>query len=172
MENSKGDALREKSKKQNQPKHHAAKTKEAVKMRRKKIIKALVEGKTLQQAGEIAGLSPKTAHSQVSVILTEPNTKAAFKALLDAAVPDSDLSAKYRELMNATKVISAMVMAGDGMKDAGGMTKDFIEVPDSPTQLRTADSIAKLKGHMVDRIMSDVNGNLADMMRVYLAGKK
>jgi len=140
-------------KKQNQPRHHAAKSKAAAKLRRKKIIKAISEGKTLKQAGIEAGLSPKTAPAQVNAILNEPEMVSQFKKLLDEAVPDSILSAKYQELLCSKKVISAMVIApsGDGMKDAGSMTKDFIEVDDCAVQLKCADSIAKLKGHLIDR---------------------
>ena len=57
-------------KKQNQPRHHAAKSKVACALRRKKILKGLMEGKTQKQAGIEAGLSPKTADKQVSVYCT------------------------------------------------------------------------------------------------------
>jgi hypothetical protein len=144
--------------KQNQPKHHAGKSRTAVAMRRKKIIKALAEGKTNQIAGIEAGLSPKTAADQVSQILSEPKVKSDFKALLDKVIPDEILSAKYSELLSSKKVISAMIMAGDGMKDANSMTKDFIEVEDCATQLRVADSVSKLKGYLSDK--HDLNLNL------------
>lgn len=140
-------------KKQNQPRHHAAKSKAATTLRRKKIIKAIAEGKTLRQAAIEAGLSPKTAPAQVNAILNEPETAKDLKALLDEVIPDSVLSAKYQELLNSKKVISAMIISydGEGMKDANSMTKDFIEVDDYAVQLRTADSISKLKGYLVDR---------------------
>lgn len=159
--------------KQNQPPHHAAKSKQAVKLRRKRIIKAIAQdGKTLKQAGIEAGLSPKTAAQQVCGILNEPDVKATFKALLDAAVPDSDLSTKYKELLSSKKVISAMVMASDGMKDAGSMTKDFIEVDDCATQLRTADSVSKLKGHLVDRHAQTGKDDGPVVIRVVYSDKK
>jgi len=81
--------------KQNQPKHHIGKSKDVVKVRRKKILKALIEGKTQEQAGIEAGLSPHTAQSQVSQILMNPNEKASFKELLDEVVPDGILVKKY-----------------------------------------------------------------------------
>ena len=52
-----------------QPKTHAKKNKAAVEARRKTIINALLDGKSTMQAGTEAGLSPKTADSQVSQIL-------------------------------------------------------------------------------------------------------
>ena len=140
-------------KKQNQPRHHAAKSKTAVKLRRKKIIKAISEGKTLKQAGIEAGLSPKTAPAQVNAILNEPETAKDLKALLDEVISDSILSAKYQELLSSKKVISAMVITSNGgnMKDANSMTRDFVEVDDYAVQLRAADSVSKLKGYLVDR---------------------
>jgi len=125
---------------QNQPLHHTGKSKAVAKARRKKIIKAIIEGKTQQQAGVEAGLNPNTAYSQVSRILKEPQVQRTFNAFLDAAIPDSDLSAKYKTLLNSKKVISAMVIApaGDGMKDAGSMTRDFIEVDDCETCKRNS----------------------------------
>ncbi len=141
-------------KKQNQPKTHAGKNKEVVKTRRRKILHALAKGKTKRQAGIEAGLSPKTASSQVSQILAEPKTKQCFAALLDKVVSDERLANKYSDLLDATKVISCNIIAkdGEGMADANSMTRDFVDVPDCATQLRTADSIAKLKGHMVDKV--------------------
>jgi DNA-binding CsgD family transcriptional regulator len=138
--------------KQNQPKTHALKSRVACKLRRKKIIKALAEGKTNKQAGIEAGLNPNTAHSQVSQILNEPNVQSSFKALLDAAVPDKLLTAKYNQLLESKKVISAMV------------------VDDCAVQLKCADSISKLKGHLIDNIQHSVSGNLADLMRQHIAG--
>jgi hypothetical protein len=141
-------------KKQNQPKTQAAKGKKVVEARRKKILKALAEGKTQKQAGIEAGLSPKTAESQVSKTLKDPKVKQCFAALLDKVVSDERLANKYSDLLDATKVISCNIIAkdGEGMADANSMTRDFVDVPDCATQLRTADSIAKLKGHMVDKV--------------------
>ncbi len=140
-------------KKQNQPKHHAAKNKLAVKARRKKIIKGILEGKTQKEIAEDTDLSPKTGRQQVAAILSEPDIKECFKAILDKAVPDDTLADKYVQLLESQKVISANVIAqsGEGMADAHAMTKDFIEVPDCMAQLNTANSIAKLKGYMVEK---------------------
>ena len=66
---------------------------------------------------------------------------------------------KYRELLGATKVISANVIApnGEGMADAHSMTKDFIEVTDFAVQLKANDSISKLKGLVVDDIAMNLD---------------
>jgi DNA-binding CsgD family transcriptional regulator len=150
---------------QNQPVHHAAKSRVAVKQRRKKIIKAIAEGKTQQEAGIEAGLSPKTAQSQISQILIEPNTQKRLMELMDKVIPDEVIAAKYSELFNSKKVISAIVIAsnGEGMEDANSMTRDFIEVPDYSVQLRANNSIAKLKGHFHEKRDLNIDfSNLTD----------
>ncbi len=134
-------------KKQNQPKHHAGKSRLASAIRRQKIIKAIAEGKTQKQAGIIAGLNPNNAESQVCNILKEPQVKVTFKDLLDKVVPDTVLAAKYNQLMESKKHISVM--------------NDCVEVDDCPTQLKTADSISKLKGHLTER--HDLNFNISNL---------
>lgn len=153
-------------KKQVQPKTHAGKTKAVVEARRKKIVKAVVEGKTIRQAGIEAGLSPKTAEQQVSGILKEPEVCATFAQLLNKVIPDDYQARKYQEQLEATKVISANVIniAGDGMADAHSMTKDFIEVPDYPTQLKANDSISKLKGHLMERTVHGFDESATELM--------
>lgn len=145
--------MKKPNKKKVQPKKQACKSKAAVKIRQKKIIKSILEGKTQEQAGIDAGLSPKTAGSQVTEILKKPEVKETFKKLLDKVVPDDLLAAKYSQLLESKKCISAMVVApgGEGMKDANSMTRDFVEVDDCAVQLKAADSIAKLKGHLVEK---------------------
>jgi hypothetical protein len=140
-------------KKQVQPKKHAGKTKAVVKARRKKIIKLIAEGKTQKEAGIAAGLSPNSARQQVGDILAEPCVQKTFLEILNETIPDDFHSNVYREGMEANKVISANVIApnGEGMADDHSMTKDFIEVPDHPTRIKAADSVAKLKGLIVDK---------------------
>lgn len=141
------------AKKQNQPKKHAGKTKAIVQARRKKIIRAITEGKTQKEAGVEAGLNPKNAESQVCNILKEPQVQRTFLEILNETIPDDFHSNVYREGMEANKVISANVIApnGEGMADDHSMTKDFIEVHDHPTRIKAADSVAKLKGLIVDK---------------------
>lgn len=147
--------------KQKQPKKHACKSKVAVALRRKKIIKDILAGKSHEQAGIDAGLSAKTAGTQVHDILKNPEVQSQFKAFLDKIVPDERLAEKYGALLESKKCISALIVApgGDGMKDANSMTRDFVEVDDCPTQLKAADSIAKLKGFLIDKhIFPDESG--------------
>lgn len=157
--------LKEK-KKQVQPKRHAGKSKAVVKARREKIIKAIAAGKTQQEAGVEAGLSPKSARQQAGEILSEPCVKKSFLELLHEAVPNDMQTNKYRELLGATKVISANVIApnGEGMVDAHSMTKDFIEVPDFAVQLKANDSISKLKGLVVDKSQHGLTAESVELL--------
>ncbi len=133
-------------KKQNQPKHHAGKSREVVKARRNKILKAMAKGnKTQKQVGIEAGLSPNSAGEQVHQILQNPSIKKSFQELLNETIPDDRQANKYLECLDATKVISANVIASNGE------TKDFINVPDYAVQLKANDSISKLKGYVVDK---------------------
>jgi hypothetical protein len=152
--------------KQRQPKTHAGKSKPVVEARRKKIVKALVEGKTNKEAAAIAGLSPKTGADQVSQILREPRMCATFAQLLNEVIPDDYQAMKYQELLESTKVISANIInkSGDGMADAHSMTKDFIEVPDYPTQLKANDAISKLKGHLTEHTVHGFDDRATEMM--------
>lgn len=128
-------------KKQNQPKHHAGKSREVVKARRNKILKAMAKGnKTQKQVGIEAGLSPNSAGAQVHQILQNPSIKKSFQELLNETIPDDRQANKYLECLDATKVISA-----------NANTKDFINVPDYAVQLKANDSISKLKGYVVDK---------------------
>lgn len=151
---------------QNQPKTHAGKTRLQVEARRKKIVAAIIEGKTRQEAGIEAGLSPKYADRQVSQILAEPRVRATFAQLLAEVVPDDFHAKTYREAMEATKVISANVIAinGEGMADANSQTKDFIDVPDYAVRLKAADSVAKLKGYIQDRTVHGFDTTATEMM--------
>jgi hypothetical protein len=134
----------------NQPKHHAPKTRAASALRRKKIIKAIIEGKDHVTAGIDSGLSPKTASSQVSGILREPKTQAVLASALETeGITDGYLSQKLRTLIEGTKVISATVIAPGSdadLQDAGSMSKDFIEVPDNVAKAKGIEIACKIKG--------------------------
>ena len=123
--------------KQVQPKHHAAKSKLIAQARRKKIIEGIIEGKTQKQAGIETGLNPNSAERQVSTILKEPEVQKTFRQLLDAQIPDKKLTSKYDSLLESKKYLPT----------SEGLTP----VEDCSVQLRAADSVAKLKGYLVDR---------------------
>ena len=128
--------------KQVQPKHHAAKSKPIALARRKKIIEGIIEGKTQAQAGIDAGLSPKTAATQVPQILKEPATRKTFRQLLDEQISDSTLSKKIDSLLHAkeTKFFAER-----------GKVIDQREVEALSIQADMAKHVTKLKGYLVDK---------------------
>lgn len=139
----------------------STKRQRSAQQRRKLVLKAVTEGKTLQEAGEIAGYSPKTAAEQASRAMKHSDSKLQFRAYLNQIIPDTRLAQKYSDCLEATKVISAMVIGNP--QEANSQTKDFIEVPDFPTQLKTADSISRLKGHLVDANQTNIQINFDKM---------
>ena len=138
-----------------QPKTHAKKNKAAVEARRKTIINALLDGKSTLQAGTEAGLSPKTADSQVSQILNNPKTQnCLLEAMERRGMGDDYLAEHHRMLIEGTKVISANIIVpggGTDLKDAGSMTKDFIEVPDFQAKAKGLDMFYRLLGLYKDK---------------------
>ena len=143
----------------------AAKSRALVKYRRKTVLQALCEGKTHREAGLLAGYKPTSAKQQVDNLMCRPDIQLQFRSMLNKTITDNRLIDKYDQLLDATKVISANVINvnGDGMAEANSMTKDFIEVPDYPTQLKSADSISKLKGHMMDSNQTNVQINFENL---------
>lgn len=57
------------------------------------------------------------------------------------AIPDEELIGKHKKLLNAKKVISAVIMG----KEANEKDHDFIEVDDCPTQLKALDMAYKVR---------------------------
>ena len=138
-----------------QPKTHAKKNRAAVESRRKTIINALLDGKSTLQAGIEAGLSPKSADAQVSQILNNPKTQNCLLAAMERrGMGDDYLAEHHRMLIEGTKVISANIIVpggGTDLKDAGSMTKDFIEVPDFQAKAKGLDMFYRLLGLYKDK---------------------
>jgi hypothetical protein len=73
------------------------------------------------------------------------------------------------QITEAKKIISATYINKSGeLNEADSLTKDFIEVDAFPTQLKAAEVIAKLKGHLSDKIQ-DVNFNFSTLTDAQLA---
>ncbi len=133
-----------------QPSRQAAKSKIAVQMRRKKIIKALADGKTLKEAGIIGGLNPNNAESQVCKTLKNPQIQNALLIAMDKhGVSDDCIAERLYALLNGKKVIAANVFApgsGTELADANSMTKDFVEVDDNVAIAKGIELACKIKG--------------------------
>jgi hypothetical protein len=158
-------------KKQVQPRHHAPKGRVAASLRRKKIIKGIITGKTNRQAGIDSGLSPKTAAAQVTAILKEPETQLNLRTAMEKlGMDDSFFALQLHDLVLGTKIISAMFIApgsGTDLKDAGSMTKDFIEVPDFAAKAKGIELAYKLTGRMTDKHDVNVKPSITVVVRKF-----
>lgn len=123
----------------------------------KRYLKERAKGASQRKAAKRAGISRPTAVRAEK----DPRIKTAMALALERAGCTEDKIAEvvYRN-MDATKVISANVIRGksdsladekDGMADAHSMTKDFINVPDGPTQLKAAELAGKFRGDFIEK---------------------
>lgn len=161
---------------QNQPKHQASKTKAAVRMRRKKIIKALADGKSEQEAGIIAGFKPENAGVQVSQTLRNPIVQNALIAEMEkAGVSDAVLAERLHSLLFGTKVIAANIFAGGSpvpgggpdLADANSMTRDFVEVPDNVALAKGIEIACKIKGQFTEKHEVDLKRPVTVIIRKF-----
>lgn len=126
-------------------------TKEGKSIRDRLFAKSLLEGNTPTQAMRDAGYAESTALARQSEKVGQ--VAETIQELMDRkGITDSRLLDVLNRGLDATKTISAMVMAknGDGMADAHSMTKDFIDVPDFAVQHKYMETGLKLKGHLKD----------------------
>jgi len=146
-----------------QPKHHARKDRVTTMMRRAKILQAAIEGKDITKAAIETGLSPKSAANQASQILRDPVSQRTFKMILDEeGVSDKFLAQKIRDLMDAKQTVFFQ-------KD--GQVTDEREVEALETQRKTAELVAKLKGHLRDQSQLDVNIGIMGLVVAAVRGK-
>ncbi len=130
-----------------------------IKVRKQIIKKKLLEGSTKKDALLAAGYPLSTATKKGTSICKPIMEDPDFiKTLRDRGMTDDKLADVAVEGLDATKVISAMVImpSGEGMKEASGMTKDFIEVPDYDARHKFLVTGLKLKGHLKDKMDIDL----------------
>jgi hypothetical protein len=120
--------------------------KQRMSVRERKFFKHVAEGMSAQEAARKAGYAESFCKTKAYVKVSD----GKFTEVLDkAGVTDEKIAETVLNGLDADKVISANVHSptGEGMADAHGTTKDFIEVPDHPTRLKAADMAAKMKDH-------------------------
>jgi hypothetical protein len=119
--------------------------------RRRKLLKNVLSGeyKTKKDVILSAGYTEGTATKSAELILGNLRFKSAMVQAMEAkGIDDARLAEKLDEGLEANKVISAMVVApnGEGMADASGVTKDFIEVPDYLARHKYLETALELRG--------------------------
>jgi len=124
--------------------------------RRRKLIKNLLSGrfKTKKDALISAGYAVSTAEKIPHRIIGNDRFLTAVQYELERqGITDAKLVKKIDEGLEANKVISALVVAGngEGMADASGVTKDFIEVPDYFVRHKYLETALNLRGDFPDK---------------------
>ena len=127
------------------------------KSKQKKYLTERAKGNTQSKSAKIAGISKRTAVRTEKDPIVRTRMQIAFEK--NGGNADKIAVTVIRNL-DAQKVISANVMAGNDMKDAGSMTKDFIEVPDCMAQLKAAELAGKFCGDFVEKAELKVTGGV------------
>ena len=136
------------------------KKKETLNIRERKFVKGLAAGLPPTTAMRQAGYTHYTATSKAGAKARESKIQATIQELMEKqGLTSEKLLSKLDEGLESTKVISANVIApnGEGMSDANGMTKDFIDVPDYATRHKYLDTAFKLGSYYPNEKV-DVSG--------------
>lgn len=162
-ENTSSEPLPEKKKGGNQPKHHAPKSRSASLLRKKKLVKAVLKGHNLTQAGIDSGLSPKTADSQVHQILAQPQTQSILLRALEAAgLTESEMARQHLLLLNGVKHLPRRGRIVDIPDLPAGQAPDpaavegYIAVPDLQAKAKALEMAHKLTGSYTDKHEIDI----------------
>jgi|WetSurMetagenome_2_1015567.scaffolds.fasta_scaffold957761_1 hypothetical protein len=129
--------------------------KKKLSIRERKFIKGLIEGKSPSKAMVDAGYTQYTAWAKAKEKVKEVQVSETIQALMEKrGISDDRLTEVLEKGLEATKVISALIIAkdGEGMKDANSMTRDFVDVEDYAIRHKYLETGLKLKGHLRDKI--------------------
>lgn len=111
------------------------------KTKQKKVIEEMLEnGGIVSTAMEKAEYSAAYSKNPQKLTATD-----SFQKLLDKVMPDSMLTEKHIQLLNAQKIMSANVYANG---KEGKPVNDFIEVDDNQTQIKAVELGYKIKDKM------------------------
>lgn len=136
--------------------------------------KALVKELKNNPTGSVSEATRRAGYRDVNSgyrSLKKPEVQSALgkfiKVLDQEGGTDREVAKALVRGLNATKVISCNVIAqnGEGMKDANSMTKDFVDVPDIPTQVRTSEVILKTKQYIIPP-MQQINTMIGEKILV------
>lgn len=119
-------------------------------IRERRFIRGIAEGLIPREAARKAGYTEMTCRRMGSEKLKDPRFINKIAIIMERhGVTDEKLVRKLDEGLDSTKVISANIIAqnGEGMSDAHGTTKDFVEVPDYATRHKYLDTALKLGNH-------------------------
>ena len=119
---------------------NASRSKNAAQARRRKLVKAQIEGKPLAAVAISTGISPHTAASQACNIVKHSQSKILFRDLMEKeGLSDKVLTDKLRKLLDAKQTVFFQ-------KD--GIVTDTREIEALETQRKTLELSTRLKGHL------------------------
>ena len=140
------------------------------KERQKKIyVRERAKGATTRVAAAKAGISRPTGQK----VERDPAFRSEMhKALEKVGATTEKIASTVLESLDATKVISANVVnkSGEGMADAHGTTKDFIDVPDYAVRCKAAELAGKFRGDFVERSEMELKGAVTIRIRSNVKG--
>ena len=119
-------------------------------------VKERAKGKSIRKAARASGVPVRTAQR----VESDPAVKSVMSQALERVAKrrgfkiDDKISETVIDALDATKVISANVIApnGEGMKDANSMPKDFVDVPDYQARIKAAELAGKFRGDFVEQV--------------------
>jgi len=110
-------------------------------VKRAKLIKGVLAGKTGKQSAIDAGYAPKQAASQASQILNNPKFLAEWQSELRKQISPERIITKISSHLDAKKTVSAV-----SGKDAGAGSVDFVDVEDYQAQQKAIEQVFKIEG--------------------------
>ncbi len=116
---------------------------------------------TVTDAMRAAGYTESTIQHPGQNFIGLPSVQSAaesFQVKLDKRINSDRIISKLDKLMDAQKVVSAVIVG----KDADSRTNDFIEVDDAPTQLKATQLVMQAKqlfGSIANQTNVQVNLN-------------
>jgi hypothetical protein len=117
-------------------------------IRRNTVVNAVLNGANRQQAGELAGFSPRSAATQASMALNHPESQQSIAAVMtDHGISDERLSDKISQLLDCEFPVHF---------SWHGKAKDTRYVPAYETQRKTLELALKLRGHLKDKSEVDI----------------
>ena len=121
-------------------KPHAQKSKAIARVRRTKLVRAVLRGESPKDAAIALGLSPKTAVQQSSMILNHPESKQMFADIMErAGLSDKVLAEKLRTLLDAKQTIFFQHQ---------GHVVDERVIEHLECQRKSLELASRLKGHL------------------------
>jgi len=126
-------------------------------IREKRLLKYLATASSISEAMRLAGYAATTVSSGTARRKTLENPRI-IEEMNRMGMNDTFCLKYLKDGFEANKVISAVIMSKESMKDADSMTKDFIEVPDFDCRHKYLTTALKLRGYLHEKKEEEEQG--------------